>query len=112
MKKLLTLLFITSILISACGGVSTPGADAPSATESVEKTPTVAPAVETASRLNIEKAALNGLEITVWTPWYDVEQSLFESLVRQFNEENEWGIVVSVQSQVTFAGLYEATTAS
>jgi ABC-type glycerol-3-phosphate transport system substrate-binding protein len=112
MKNLLTLLFITSILISACGGVSTPGAEEPSATESVEKTPAVAPAVETASRLNVEKEALNGLEITVWTPWYDVEQSLFESFVRQFNEENEWGIVVNVQSQVTFAGLYESTTAS
>ncbi|MDP1547271.1 MAG: extracellular solute-binding protein [Anaerolineales bacterium] len=113
MKKLLTLLFITSILISACGAGETPTAAVePSATQGGGKTPTVAPAVETASRLNVKEEALNGLEITVWTPWYDVEQSLFESLVRQFNTENEWGIKVAVQSQVSFAGLYESVTAS
>jgi multiple sugar transport system substrate-binding protein len=112
MKKLLTLLFITSILISACAGVATPTAEEPSATEAAGKAPTAAPTSQTTSRLDVEEEALRGVQVTVWTPWYDVEQSLFESFVRQFNEENQWGIIVNVESQVNFAGLYEATTTS
>lgn len=56
--------------------------------------------------------ALRGLEITVWTPWYGVEQSLFETFVNEFNSTNVWGIKVAAQSQSNFTNLYETTTAS
>jgi len=55
---------------------------------------------------------LNGLEITVWHPWYGVESSLFDTFVKEFNEKNEWGIKVNAQSQVNFSNLYETVTAS
>ena len=69
-------------------------------------------AVELASRLEVDGEALRGLEISVWTPWYGVEQSLFETFVNEFNTNNEWGIKVSAQSQINFTNLYEVTTAS
>lgn len=70
------------------------------------------PTPEPATRLEVDAEALNGLEIHVWTPWYGVEQGLFESFVKEFNESNEWGVKVTVESHINFTNLYEETTAS
>lgn len=114
MKNILSLFFITSIILTACSGtnvtaVATAGA---SATQGGEKSPTAEPVVETVSRLEVQEEALNGLQVTVWTPWYGIESDLFNSFVNDFNTENEWGIQVNLINQVNFANLYETVTAA
>lgn len=111
MKKIISLFFIVSILITACG------TNANSATENAETaTPESALTLETSvpanNNINVSVEALRGLQITVWTGWHEVEQSLFEAMVKQFNNENQWGIQVNVQSQINFANLYENVTSS
>ncbi len=113
MKKILSLVFTASILLSACGADETPSATMAAPPAQNDGTlPTEQPAVETATRLEVDGEALNGLEVSVWLPWYGVESSLFETLVKEFNEENEWGIQVVTQNQVSFSNLYETVTAS
>jgi len=114
MKKIISLLFITSILLAACGssGVTSTSEVSSSGTQVTTKMPKPKPTVEATSRLGIKKEALKGLEITVWHPWYGVESSLFDTFVKEFNEKNEWGIKVSAESQINFTKLYENVTAS
>ena len=114
MKKIFSLLFIASIIVSACGTSDVTSTSEPSASaaQAVTKTPKPESAVEAATRLGVSKEALNGLEITVWQPWYGVESSLFDTFVAEFNEKNEWGIKVSAESQSNFSNLYENVTAS
>ena len=117
MKKILSLLFIASIILSACGtsdatSTSEPSSSSASTTQAATKTPKPVPTVGAATRLGVSKEALKGVEITVWHPWYGVESSLFDTFVTEFNEKNEWGIKVSAESQVNFTNLYENVTAS
>jgi ABC-type glycerol-3-phosphate transport system substrate-binding protein len=88
MKKKLFAVFIAAILIAACSG-QTADTETPSATQASAKTPKPTRPVETASRIQVEEEALKGLEISVWHPWFGVEASLFESMVRDFNGSNE-----------------------
>jgi ABC-type glycerol-3-phosphate transport system substrate-binding protein len=117
MKKFLSLLFIFSILLSACGSTeATPASEQLSSSETTPpattKTPKPVSTKGPASSLGVGEEALQGIEIRVWHPWYGVESSLFESLVSDFNEKNEWGIRVIAETQVNFTNLYENTTAS
>lgn len=114
MKKIISLLFIVSIAIAACGAneTATVTPEPIEETPAVESSPTQTPAVETASRLEVDEEALNGVEVIVWTPWYGTEQSLFETFAREFNESNQWGIKITAQSQINFTNLYETVTAS
>jgi ABC-type glycerol-3-phosphate transport system substrate-binding protein len=114
MKKILSLFFIASLILSACGTSDATSTSEPSAsaTLAVTKTPKPVSTVEAATRLGVSKEALNGLEITVWHPWYGVESNLFETFVAEFNEKNEWGIKVSTESLGNFSNLYENVTAS
>jgi ABC-type glycerol-3-phosphate transport system substrate-binding protein len=115
MKKLLTLTFIISILLSACGTADVTTTSEPSASTTqtaATKMPKPESTVGAATKLGVGQEALKGLEITVWHPWYGVESSLFDKFVTEFNETNEWGIKVSAQSQVNFTNLYENVTAS
>lgn len=113
MKKIISLFFITSILISACGAeIRSTLTTQTSATDKAESTSTPESSVSTPSRIQVNEEALNGIEIKVWTPWHEIEQSLFEALVKQFNNENQWGIQVNLQSQVNFSNLYETVNAS
>ncbi len=111
MKKITSVLFITSMLLTACGVTSTPAVDE-SATAQSTRTPRPESTPGAQSRLGVNEEALDGLEITVWYPWYEVEASLFETLVKDFNAKNEWGIKVSAQGQVNFNNLYEAVNAA
>ena len=111
MKKIINLLFITAIILSACAAGGTSTAES-SVTQSATKTPKPEATVETGSRLEVNIEALKGLEITVWTPWYGIESSLFDSFVEEFNSTNQWGIKVAAQSRVNFSNLYETVTAS
>lgn len=112
MKKILSLFFITSIVLTACSGAKVTATAEAAVTQGSKKTPTPEATVETASRLKVQEEALKGLEITAWTPWYGIESDLFNSFVNEFNQQNEWGIKVSFKNQISFANLYETVTAS
>ena len=117
MKKFLSLLFIASILLSACGSSDATSTDEPSSssesvTQVTTKTPKPVSTTGPATRLGVSREALKGVEVKVWHPWYGVEASLFDTLVEDFNEKNEWGIRVIAESQVNFTNLYENTAAS
>jgi multiple sugar transport system substrate-binding protein len=117
MKKILSLLFIASILLSACGSsvatsTSEPSVSSATAVQTVTKTPKPVPTSGLASSLGVSEESLKGVEVKVWHPWYGVESGLFGTLVAEFNETNKWGIQVIAESQVNFTNLYENTTAS
>ena len=114
MKKIFPLLLILSILLSACNAGETTAVpnESDSTAQETESAPTEETAAEAVSRLEVDEEALRGLQINVWTPWYGVEQGLFETFVNEFNAGNEWGIRVSAQSQINFTNLYETTKAS
>ncbi|MFN3491487.1 MAG: ABC transporter substrate-binding protein [Anaerolineales bacterium] len=113
MKKIISLLFIASLLLSACGAENITTANTETAgTQTAGKTSTPQSSSTAQSRLQVNKEALSGLAINVWTPWNDIEQSLFQTFVNEFNNENPWGIVINAQSQVNFSNLYETVSAS
>ncbi|NJC96549.1 MAG: hypothetical protein C3F07_11940 [Anaerolineales bacterium] len=111
-RTLFVSLFIFTFILSAC---TSPNPSAPTQTPrpgiaevaSATKMPTQA-----ASSLNVGKEALRGKQVTVWHPWFGAEASLFESQVREFNAENEWGIVVSAESKTNFSELFSQTSAA
>ena len=108
-RKLFWTVSFILLLISACTP-PTPwvtGTPRPGVTEdlSAQATPTRA-----VSSLGVSKEALRGTQVKVWHPWFGAEAGLFESQVAQFNQQNEWGIVVSAESKQGFAELYEQTT--
>jgi multiple sugar transport system substrate-binding protein len=110
MKKIRSVLFIISIVITACGPVAT---SRPRPTPEADgKTPEPTQTPHGESRLGVEEEKLKGLEISVWYPWYGVEASLFETLIEDFNSSNPWRIKVTAESQVNFSYLYETVTAS
>ena len=114
MKNFFPLFFITAILLNACNGVKlTATADAVATSQTVsESTQTAEPVLETTSRLNVNEEARKGLNITVWVPWYGLESDLFNTFVKEFNSQNEWGVQVNVENQVNFTNLYETVTAA
>jgi ABC-type glycerol-3-phosphate transport system substrate-binding protein len=111
LQKLFRTLFLLILFLSACTPFTTSATSTPrsNATEepSVKNTPT--PAV---SQLNVKKEALRGVQVKVWHPWFGAQASLFESQVAQFNNENEWGIVVSAEGKENYSELYLQTTAA
>lgn len=111
MKKIISLLFITSILLTSCGA-GTSAVTEVSAKPSVTKTPSVVATPQTTTNLKVEEDALAGLEIIVWHPWYGVEAGVFDLLVKDFNKNNTWGIKVSAESQINFTNMYENITAA
>lgn len=111
MKKASITLFIAAILLVSCGEPMA-SQETQTAPQVKEKTPRPVKTVEAASRLGVEPEALNGIEIEVWHPWYGVEESLFNTLVEDFNGMNEWGIKVRASGQVNYSNLYEVVTAS
>lgn len=98
------------LFAAACTPVSTPPASTkPAATKTVRPESTVA----TATRLEVDPEALHGQTLEVWHPWFEgVEASLMSSLVEKFNQENEWGIQVTLTGQVNYSYLFENVTAA
>jgi multiple sugar transport system substrate-binding protein len=110
-KNIISSLFIASILLTACAATPTATTKA-SVTQESTRTPGPESSLEAESSLGVSPQALNGLEITVWYPWYGVEASLFETFVKEFNEKNEWGFKVSTLGQVNFTNQYEKVNAA
>ena len=81
MKKIFPLVIILSILLSACGAMepnaNTDATETAEAGQGTESAPTEESNSEAVSRLEVQVEALRGVEVTVWTPWYGIEQSLF-----------------------------------
>ncbi|MCC6297822.1 MAG: extracellular solute-binding protein [Anaerolineales bacterium] len=105
--------FLSIVLIlSACTPTTTDlntQTPRPSATTNAEDAKTPTPE---ASQLGVEKEALRGKQVNVWHPWFGAEASLFESQVAQFNTENEWGIVVNVESKNNYNEIFSQTSAA
>lgn len=114
MKKIKLLIFIFIFLISACSTQTAAPTQQTAATKSAAtKTPSsAAPTAESGTRLKVNEDALQGLQVTVWTPWYGIEASLFDTLAAEFNSTNEWGIQIASQHQVNYSNLYETVTAA
>jgi multiple sugar transport system substrate-binding protein len=106
MKKI-SIVIITAAILSACGAPVAP-TKTPSVTQVAGKTPKPTNIVETASRIQVAQESLNGLEISIWYPWFGVEASLFEAMVDDFNGTNEWGIKADAIGQSNFSLLYES----
>ena len=108
-------IFLILLILSACAPptpfdslTQTPfSGGTPAANISITHTP--APAV---SSLKVEKEALRGVPVRIWHPWFGAEASLFQSQIAQFNTENEWGIIVSEQSQGNYSELFLQTDAA
>lgn len=98
----------TSRIPSTDPSTRTPRPNAtPPANGSDAHTPTPA-----ASRLDIQEEALRGIRIEAWHPWFGAQATLFESQVAQFNTENEWSILVDVESKVNYSELFLQTDAA
>lgn len=112
MKKTIATIFIISLLLGACSNADATPTSEVEATKAATKTPKAESTPEAQSQLGVKEEALNGIEISVWTPWYGVESSLFNSLISKFNAENPWGIIVAGEEQVNYGNLYESVNAA
>jgi len=111
LKKNIIALVLFTFLFSSCA----PPTDSNIPTPRPSATPSAKPSVaETATRavssLGVQKEALRGVQVTVWHPWFGAQASLFESQVAEFNQQNEWGIVVSAESKENYSELYSQTS--
>jgi ABC-type glycerol-3-phosphate transport system substrate-binding protein len=53
-----------------------------------------------------------GVTIQIWHPWFGIEANLFQSQVDEFNQTNQWGIVVQTTSQSDYNELFQNVGAS
>ena len=106
-QKLFFVLF--TLLLTSCtpSTISETDTPRPNTTEDVSAKNTPTPAQ---SSLHVQKGALRGVQVKVWHPWFGAEASLFESQVAQFNQQNEWGIVINAEGQENFSELFSQTT--
>jgi multiple sugar transport system substrate-binding protein len=111
MKKAFPFIILFCLILSACGSPAA-SATAASVTQTATRTPKPGPTAGADSKLKVNEAALQGLEIMVWHPWYGVEASLFENFAKEFNKKNQWGLKVSTRGQVNFTNMFEEVNAA
>lgn len=76
--------------------------------------PTPVPAIpptpneETPSPLGVTSADLRGVDVSLWQPWTGTTGEVLHAMVDEFNQTNQWGIHVSVNSYEGFGRLDEA----
>ncbi len=92
---------------------TTPPTQTTSEVHSLSK-PTKVPAIpptpneETPSSLGVTGAELRGVQVRLWHPWTGSTGAAFQTLVDEFNNTNQWGIHVSVNTYEGFGRLDEA----
>lgn len=96
-KRIFLAAFV-SILAAGCSGsqpATTSSTKVP--TQDLTAQPTL---VESTPTIDINQAAqhLQGIKITFLHPWMGQMNDAINDLVQQFNQSNEWGIVVSAQA--------------
>lgn len=72
----------------------------PSATFTPQPTATPVPVYA-----NVDVTALDGMKIRVWHGFRDRTKEVFDALVKTFNDKNDYGIRIFVESAVSDAGL-------
>ncbi|MCC6261573.1 MAG: extracellular solute-binding protein [Anaerolineales bacterium] len=111
-KKIISLAFLTALVLSACASPEATLTPESAPALQATKTPQPEPTAQAVSTIQVREAALKGVEIKIWMPWYGVEADLFKTLVKEFNQKNKWGITASAESQVNFTNLYDETLAA
>ncbi len=87
-------------LLAACQPAPIHLTATPPAQATITPQPTITP--QALSKIGVTEESLKGITIQVWHPWYGVEANLFESEVDEFNQTNQWGIVIPLSdSSVT-----------
>ena len=107
-RRGLSILFL--FLLAACQPAPTHVTAAPTAKAGATPQPTITP--QAVSKLGVTEAALKGIAIQVWHPWFGVEANLFQLQVDEFNQTNQWGIKVQSTSQLDYNELFQNVGAS
>lgn len=108
-KKVALLLLV--LVLTACQQTATPTADVLAAQPTSTPKPKITPTPLYESQIDVTKADLDGVEITVWHSWFGAPQALFDLQVKAFNEENPYGINVSAEYQGSYNMLFNAVDA-
>ncbi len=99
-------------LLSACVPASETASPPTARTEASEVATTPTSTAEPVSGLGVEVESLDGVNVTLWHPWFGTDAALLESLVAQFNSSNEWGIIALTESKFNYAELFSQVTAA
>jgi multiple sugar transport system substrate-binding protein len=65
-----------------------------------------------ASTLGVEPQELDGMSVTFWHVWNGLPGSALDSLVTEFNTQNEWGIRINSRFMGTFDEQFNSVTAA
>lgn len=110
MSRRSALSFLILLILAACQSVPIGLTGTP--TVRVTRTPRATFTPDASTRLGVQENDLKGVTVQVWTPWFGIESTLFDSQVREFNQTNKWGITIQSTSQVNYTQLYNKTTAA
>ncbi|OGO22093.1 MAG: hypothetical protein A2Y54_06875 [Chloroflexi bacterium RBG_16_51_16] len=110
MKKSAPILCMAVALATACS--QTPALTLTPAGNAGSTGPRPTSTKAAVSELGVDESKLKDVSIEVWHPWFGVEADFFETLVEQFNHENEWGIEVNPTGQINFSYLFENVNSS
>ena len=123
--RLLLLLLVTALILSACITISpaatatpvpqlTPASVTSSPGPASGPSPTPAPSLTTTPlpTIGVAPSALHGVNIRVWQAFAGPAADLFNSQVGEFNAANQWGIVVTPSGYGDYTSLLDAMNAA
>src|SRR6266498_1272734 len=107
MRRILTLLLLSAILLGACTPTVTLLTGEPVSSPPAESASMPPPAISTpnhiaptrAPDLGASPSALKDIEVVVWHGWDGLSASLFAQMAAEFTLSNRWGVKVKVVSQ-------------
>jgi multiple sugar transport system substrate-binding protein len=71
-------------------------------------TPSPVPTATLPAHLTLSQSALKGTEVVFWHPWPREMAAITNEMAAEFNQKNEWGVTVRVESFYNSASLFEA----
>jgi ABC-type glycerol-3-phosphate transport system substrate-binding protein len=108
-RRGLSILFLFTL--AACQPAPVHLTETPSAQVTLPPQATVTP--QPATQTAVADVVLpRGTTIQIWHPWFGIEANLFQSQVDEFNQTNQWGIVVQTTSQSDYNELFQNVSAS